>query len=148
MLLSTVLKGYGLDSKRTILVRHAVSNDKVKTCIKKGFLDAYQAIQPEAVFSKYTHVMVFLGEKTGTTAVFYGLYEVTGELFGGPFISKMPEGYPYPEEYVNDKHLYNLVKDESVSAQLEGMVIEWGRGTRAWHQVATKEKEVIVRRKQ
>ena len=148
MLLTTLLKEYGLNPKKTKLVRHAYSNVKVRTCCGKGLLEAYQAIQPRSVFHKYTHVMVFLGEEKGTTADFFGLYEIKEELCGGPFITKMPEGYPYPEEYANDRYWYDLSRDKVVSDQLEGLTIEWGSAARAWHQVATNEKEVLeIRRR-
>lgn len=144
ILLSSVLERYGLNPEKTMLVRHALTNERAGNCFRSGFIGAYQSMQENPVFHDSTHVLMFMGESSGTTAVFIGLYKVEGELEGSPLLEKMPEGYPYPDEFIRGGYWYDLDKLKAMEG-LEGELrIEWGKGgARAWHQVATNDKEVL-----
>lgn len=140
--LSSILKELGLDPETTKLVRHSYNDDIARECFEKGFIDAYQSIQEKPVFHGRSHVLSFIGESKGTTAVFLGLYEVRGE-YEGNHQARMPEGYPYPEEYLNDRFWYDLRKLDDTSA-LEGRLkIGWGKSAIKWDQNATTGKEII-----
>ena len=143
-LLSTLLKEEGLNPATTKLVRHSI-NEKtgtVRRCFQKGFIEDYQSIQERPVFHKCSHILVFMGEKKGTTGVFLGLYEVKREI-EGDHSQKMPEGYPSPEQFKNDRYWYDLAKSDDMSRFEGRLIIEWGRGTLAWCQKATNEKVII-----
>lgn len=140
-MLSSVMAKYGLNPETTKLVRHSYSHTDMRKCYEKGFLEAYQSIQKSNVFHGCTHILSFIGTE-GTSAVFFGLYEVLGEYMGN-HQARMPEGYPLPEEFLNDRYYYDLVKVDSM-ADLEGKLkIEWGNSTIQWCQNATTDKEIL-----
>lgn len=144
IMLSSVLERYGLDSGKTMLVRHALTNERAGNCYRSGFIGAYQSIQEKPVFHDSTHVLMFMGENSGTTAIFIGLYKVKEELEGSPLLEKMPEGYPYPDEYIRGGYWYELDKVKAMEGLEGDLKIEWGKGgARAWHQVATNDKEIL-----
>ena len=140
LMLSSLLRKYGLDPETTKLARHSYND--AKECIEKGFIEAYQSIQKNNVFHGRTHLLSFIGEPKGTAAVFLGLYEVRGEYIGN-HQSRMPEGFPQPEAFQNDRYFYDLAKlDEMVS--LEGKLkIEWGNSAKRWNQNATTDKVIL-----
>ena len=144
MMLASIIVKYGLNPEDVKLVRHPLNNKEARTCLNMGFIEAYQSIQTEPVFHGFSHVLVFLGERKGTTAVFFGLYKVNGEYCNGPFSSRMPNGYPFPEEYREDKYWYDLERLPLMDGLKDELRIEWGRTlARQWNQSATNDKVVI-----
>ena len=144
MMLSSIIMKYGLKPENVKLVRHPLNNNEARTCLNMGFIEAYQSIQTEPVFHGFSHVLVFMGERKGTTAVFLGLYKVNGEYSNGPFTSRMPEGYPFPAEYIEDKYWYDLERLPLMDGLKDELRIEWGRTlARIWHQIATHDKVII-----
>ena len=143
-LLSTLLKEEGLNPATTKLVRHSI-NEKtgsVRLCYQKGFINDYQSVQERPVFHKCSHILVFMGERKGTTAVFLGLYEVKSEI-EGDHTKRMPKGYPFPEEFKNNRYWYELDKSNAMNRFEERLKIEWGRATLAWCQNATNDKVIL-----
>lgn len=143
MMLSYIMKEYGLNPKTTKLVRHSLNDKEVKTCFHQGYMEEYQAIQKYHKFKNSTHIMSFIGEKTGTTAIFLGLYEVKGHYESNGHLEKMPKGYPFPKQYQVDSHWYDLKKIDVMSS-LEGKLkIEWGKAVKQWCQNGTTDKIVL-----
>lgn len=139
-MLSSILKEFKLDPETTKLVRHSYHD--AKACIEKGLIESYQSIQKNNVFHGKTHVLSFMGEPKGTTAVFLGLYEVRGEYIGN-HRSRMPEGYPQPEDFQNHRFFYDLAKLDDM-ALLEGKLkIEWGNSAKQWSQNGTTDKMIL-----
>lgn len=142
IMLSSLLKTIGLDPETTKLVRHSFNKDNARDCYQKGFIEAYQSIQKDPVFHGSTHVLSFMGEEKGKTAVFIGLFEVRGE-FVGDHQARTPEGYPYPDEFRNNRYWYDLKRLDDMH-DLEGKLkIAWGDAPISWCQKATNDKVVI-----
>lgn len=143
-MLSTVFYRYGLNPRDIKIVRHSYNNQKCRHCYESGFLDAYQAIQSKPVFNYCSYIAAFMGEEKGTTAVFVGLYEVKGS-FTRNLTERMPDNYPFPEEYKADKYWFDLRKTSVMSDLIGKLRIDWGSAssTRSWCQEASKDKQVI-----
>lgn len=142
LMLSSIIKEYGLNPKDVKIVRHSYNKTDVRVCFKRDLIKEYQAIQKNRVFHNKTYILSFIGEETGTTAKFLGLYKVIEEL-QGHHQSKMSEGYPYPEQYEKDEFYYKLEKLNEMKP-LEGkLIIQWGRSTKCWAQNGTTDKEVL-----
>ena len=143
MLLSTILKEYGIDIKHTKLVRHPLSKKEVSDCYIKGMIEAYQNEQSKPVFDKCTHVLTFIGT-AGGEALFYGVYEVKGvETKHDKIVKKMPKAYPYPEHYEKAAYYYNLKKLDVMDDLKGRLFIEW-KNERSWAQWAETDKKVMA----
>ena len=141
-LLSSILRIEGLNPSTTKLVRHSFNDDSARQCYQKGFIEAYQSIQEKPVFHDCSHVLSFMGEGKGTTAVFLGLYEVKGE-FEGDQSHRKPDGYPSPEQFINDRYWYDLVKSDEMSKFEGKLKIDWGKAAISWYQNATNDKVIL-----
>lgn len=140
MKLSSLFNEYGINPKRTKLVRHPYNLPRVKTTYDTGFLWAYQNVQSKPRFDRCVYVLVFLGT-TGTRSDFMGCYRVGERFEGDERRSRMPEGYPFPDEYESGFY-YDLVLDDTMKDLIGRLVIDWGTG-RTFHQWASNEKEIL-----
>lgn len=138
MKLSSILIEYSLNPKRTKLVRHPYSDEHVKKVYDTGFLEAYQNCQSRPVFDNCDNILVFLGT-TGTRSLFLGCYSVGKKDSMTPAL--MPDGYPYPEDYVGG-FFYNLQKSDLMADLVGRLIIDWGL-SRNWAHWAYTEKEII-----
>ena len=144
MNLSNILKDYGLDPKRTKLVRHPLSNKRVKKVYGTEYFEAYQNMQShQPVFDKCDYVLSFLGT-SGTLAEFIGCFKVLDKIENPDKRKLMPEGYPFPEEF-DTGYYYKLVPDDKMSELIGKLVIDWGPSARSWHQWAKNEKMIVNR---
>lgn len=142
MLLSMIIKEYGLDIKATKLIRHACNRSDVREIIDKGYLEAYQNEQGGPIFDKCKHVLSFMSSN-GTSAVFFGCYEVGQKYEGIEKKRKMPKGFPYPEYF--EKSVYYDLKETDIMADLKNrLVIDWGKNTRRFDHWAETKKAVIA----
>lgn len=137
---SDVLFKCGLDPARVKLIRHAMSDRGFRTCYDKGMVREYTQ-QQKAGFSRgYDYWCVFLGD-TGTLAKLFACYRVGGAV--PDTRSVMPPGFPFPEWFRGENAQYDLIPVDNL-AEYEGrLIIDWGRGTRAWHQKGTTEKPIV-----
>ena len=142
MNLSLLFNEYNIDPKVTKLIRHPLNNPDARLAIEKGFLSTYQNHQSRKIFEKCENVLVFLGTD-GTCADFIGLYKVEWMVEGKDILKFLPEDYPFPEEFEQGGYYYNLVKQDTMADLEKRLVIDWGRGTKAWHQWATNEKQIL-----
>ena len=142
MMLSSILKEYGIDIKTAKIVRHPLKKKEVRVCQEKGMIEAYQATQGKPVFDKCTHVISFLGN-SGGEAQFIGVYEVKGCVTGDKKIKKMSKDYPYPDHFTKGGYYY-ILKKTDIMADLESVLfVEWP-GEISWAQWATNDKKVLA----
>ena len=142
MHLSSILKEYGVKIEETKLVRHPLNKEDVYEVYNHDMIEAYQSTQSKNCFDNCKYIVAFVGT-TKTEALFIGVYEILGSISGDEVITKMPEGYPYPEHFDNT-HIYYEMKKLDVMSDLEKkLTIDWGKSTLSWFQWANNDKEVI-----
>jgi hypothetical protein len=140
MKLQQLFDGYGIDWKRTKLVRHNMSNPTVAENKKAGLLDYYQAVQSKTRFDDCDLIFSFLGTE-GTNGIYLGCYRVCGSV---PFDkSKMPEKFFFDKGMDNDCIFYKLEPLDYLSEYKDRLVIDWGRDAINWCQNGTKQKEIL-----
>lgn len=97
----------------------------------------YTSTQLKNFSPGYEYWIVFISDAS-TSAILEGCYKVLGSR---PYdISFIPEDLWDTEEGLeNQLNWYDLEKMD-VLEDLEGrLIIDWGKGTRMWHQKATRE---------
>ena len=142
MHLSSIFKEYGIDIKRTKIVRHPLSKEDIREVHKCGMLADYQASQVIHWFDNCSYVASFVGT-TKTEAKFFGLYEITGTIDGADVRKKMPKDYPFPDHFDASHRYYVMKKMDVMSELIDRLYIEWGKGTQAWCQRAENDKAVL-----
>ena len=124
------------DPKRTKLVRHKDPRWDMHRLRRAGTFDVYQSFQRRPIFDGCDHLISFIGED-GTRSRFVGIYRV-GERTPSD-TADLPAGCP--EAWRSSYH-YALTRVLGFE-DLEGrLVIDWGTGTRSWHQRLT-DREVL-----
>ncbi len=124
-------------TRRFKLVRHQEQGLDLQD-FPKDWLEAYQAFQEKPVFDGLDFIVSFIGAGR-TQARLVGVYEVLGRKPG--HAGRLPEGCPH-KEWLDSHYFYQMQRLSAFEA-LEGrVVIEWGKGTRRWHQRPTN-KEVV-----
>ncbi len=123
---------FGFDPKcRSKLVRHQDKRYDLQAIIRDGWMEIYQSHQSSDIFGKCDYIVTFIGDGA-TRAKFLGVYRV---LNGRPRVhSDIPDDSPFTDWRDEPGHFYEL-EYQSQYADLEGrVVIEWGKGTKSWHQ--------------
>lgn len=139
--LSDIIKRAGLDLRRTKLIRHSWKETGFVHCFKNGFLKEYTQNQKIGFSDGYDYWLVFVSGQ-GTSAKFLCCYRASKWVLNTK--ENMPEGYPNPEQF-DGQCAYYLLEYTSVLKDLENrLIIDWGKGTRSWHQKATNEKPVLA----
>ena len=95
-----------------------------------GLFDLYQAYQSAPVFNTSKMLVSFLG-RGERQAVFVGIYTVgkVSSLGAVP----LPRGTTLPLD-VSQHHHYDLKMRPGFEDRVGRLVIDWGTGTRSWHQ--------------
>lgn len=132
--LENLLRPFGFDPqarKRSVkLVRHADARVDVPKLYRDGLFDLYQAYQSAPVFNNTELLVSFLG-RGERQAVFVGIYTV-GKV-SSPGAVPLPRGTTLPLD-VSKHHHYALTMRHGFEDLLGRLVIDWGSGTRSWHQ--------------
>jgi len=117
MHLSSIFKEYGVDLKKTKMVRHPLNKEDVRDVYKRGMIEAYQSTQSKNCFDNCKYIAAFIGTNK-TEALFVGLYEIL-EIITGPKVREMmPEGYPYPDHF-DLNHVYYRMRKMDVMSDVE-----------------------------
>jgi hypothetical protein len=125
---------------RIKLVRHQDARFDAQDLLRRGWLEAYQQFQSKPVFDNLDYIVSFIG-MGGSRARFLGVYHVNHR---GPSTNvSLPLGCPY-REWRDAGYHYDLQHMPGYR-HLEGrVVIDWGKGTLAWHQRASNKTVVEV----
>lgn len=134
-----LLQPHGLDATRpTKLVRHQDERNDMHELLRTEWLETYQRYQKKPVFEGLDYIVSFIGVGS-TRARFVGVYKV---IRCRPSVDvPLPEGCPYPEWQMSG-YCYDLERDDSFKEFQHRLVVDWGRGTLAWHQ-HLKDKAVL-----
>lgn len=149
--LSDALKRAGIEPKKTMLIRHAMSSPEFEQCYKldqeNGNHDlvlAYTRNQDEKLGDEIDYWAVFVSDR-GTACRFYGLYRVCGWVPDTPDLK--PARYPDIEDshsFKGEKAFFTLEHDERLMTYENRIVIDWGKNAiRVFHQRGDVEKEII-----
>lgn len=140
MNLFDILKLRGLDlNARTKLLRHRSTQYDIEAIFRGGYLNAYQSVQASDVLNcDYVVSFVARGQ---SKACFAGVWEVEGRIDRSEV--EVPAAFPYPGFYHNPEDIhYKLTPVPGFEDLIGRVIIEWGKGTRSWHQWL-KDKPVV-----
>lgn len=138
---SDILKKAGIDPEKVKLIRHSLSDDDFRNCYDKNMIQAYTSVQKPGFSKEYEYWCVFIGDER-TTARFYACYRVLGSVPDTPELK--PDGFPVEAWFHGNLAYYDLEPIEALQEYKKRLVIEWGKGTLAWHQKGTTEKTVLA----
>jgi hypothetical protein len=138
LLLPCGLDLVSLDKRRVKLVRHMDSRVDVNELYREGKLDLYQAYQSAPVFQDAELLVSFIG-RGERQAVFVGVFDV-GEV-SPP--GEIKPSQPLPMDVSGDYH-HALTRRPGFDALIGRLVIDWGLGTRSWHQWFVPMKKRVI----
>jgi hypothetical protein len=146
---NAILRNEGIDPKGVRLVRHQDNRSSV-SCTPynlwragDGRIETYQRIQKREVFDVGSLLASFVATPANDT-LFIGLYRVES-------IGIAPQGTIDPVLQIErgGLHLYDIRREELLADYIGHLVIDWGKGFRAWVQRADlKDKAVLEIRKE
>jgi hypothetical protein len=115
-----------LEDRRVKLVRHKDHREEYREVIKdKKALLEYQRVQESDVFRGCDYIISFIGLER-RRAVFFGVFKVNGC------------------EVQNEQYEYDLEPVPAFEEFTDRLVIDWGGGTRNWHQwFPAQDKDVV-----
>jgi hypothetical protein len=105
---------------------------------RTGHLKTYQSYQAKPIF-ECEYIVVFLGLE-GTLARFVGVYKVLDRKTARDV--PVPPDFPYPNFATGEDIYYELTAMPGYEDFEDRIIIDWGKGTRSWHQ-RLSEKEVF-----
>lgn len=121
----------GFDTKRPAkLVRHQDADLDMHDLLRRGWFEAYQGFQSQARFDDCDFVISCIGLE-GTKARFVGVYRRIGRRNGHE--APLPTGCPYVQ-WTRCDYFYEFRCEPGFEDLENRVVIEWGKGTRAWYQ--------------
>lgn len=115
-----------LNTSKVKYVRHKDNRKEYRDLIKdRSELLKYQSWQLSNIFNDCDYIVSFFGQERARS-LFIGVFKVND-------VKK-----------VDDKYIYDLIEVNGFEDYKERVIIDWGKGTLAWHQWYDKsEKEVI-----
>ena len=140
MHLSAVFNEYGLDIEKTKIVRHPLNKQDIRDIYKLGMIEAYQSKQSKPVFDNCKYIVSFIGT-SGTEARFIGVYEILERLEGEIIKTRMPEGFPYPEQF-DEGYYYVMRKLDVMDDLYKRLTVDWVNAV-SWAQWAKNDKRII-----
>lgn len=142
---NALLRNEGIDPRGVKLVRHQdtrVSYDEPTPYqlwrSADGRLDLYQRIQFRPVFKNAHLIASFVATPLNET-LFVGLYHVKA-------VEKAPIGLadPISGKDVHGHYFYTLELEQSLCEYRGRLLIDWGKGFRAWVQLAAKKDKSVM----
>lgn len=138
---SDVLKKAGLDPAKVKLIRHALVHERFKSCYDKDMVLEYTRRQENGFSKGYDYWCVFISDK-GTLAKLYACYKVGASVPDTPDV--IPAGFPHPEWFQGTDSFFDLEPVDLLKDYERRLLIDWGKGTRMWHQKGTTEKPIVA----
>ena len=141
ILLSNLLKTRGFDFNSSFkLIRHKSSNHPIEKLIDNDLFEQYNCIHK---IDRYDcdYVIVFVG-KESSKALFWGIYKVIDKIEASKANLTKEYKKEFPLDNFNERIYYILEKQRNYEDLEKRIIIDWGKGTRAWVQKKC-DKEII-----
>jgi hypothetical protein len=140
---NTLLREAALNVSEVRLARHQVRYTGRPTPYalwnaNDGRFELYQSIQTKPVFKGFRYVASFVATPLDET-LFVGLFEIVG-------LGKVKSGVldPVSDKDVEGLHQYELTLVTPLQGFAGKLVVDWGKGFRAWIQNAEKQNKPIL----
>ena len=132
------LKGFDLNAC-TKMMRHQSKNFDTEEIFERGYINEYQSVQSKDLLNcDYLISFIARGQ---TKACFAGVWKVKGQVLFEKL--GIPDDFPYPRFFTEPGDIfYDLEKVERFDDLNGRLIIDWGKGTRSWHQWL-KDKPVL-----
>lgn len=140
MNLFDILKIRGFDvTSQTKMMRHQSRQFDTEEIFRRGFINEYQSVQSKDILGcDYLISFIARGQ---SKACFAGIWKVKGRISFEDL--GIDEGFPYPDFFKTPGDIfYDLEKLVGFDDLIGRMIIDWGKGTRSWHQWL-KDKPVL-----
>ena len=139
---SDVLRKVGIDPAKVKIIRHALSDRRFKACYDSQKVEEYTRHQRKELDQGYEYWVTFISDQ-GTLCKLHALYRVGNAVVDTPDVC--PEGLPEIEarEFRGEKLYFDLEHLDTLREYENRLIIDWGKGTRTWHQKGTTEKEIV-----
>lgn len=131
----------GIDPSRVKLIRHSLSDKEFKRCYDAKKVWEYTRVQKPDFSKGYDYWCIFISGKS-TTARLFACYRVNGSVPDAPEVR--PAGFPLEDWFHGNSAYFNLEPVDLLKDYEGRLVIDWGKGTLAWHQKGTTEKPIIA----
>jgi len=145
---NTVLEAEGIDPRDVHLARHQVAGPEYKFTPYQlwrrdlrddtALLDKYQSIQSTAQFPIGKLLAGFVRTPSNKT-LFVGLYAVNGKG-----VTDEGEKDPCSDLPVAGLARYDMSRDDRLKDMQGRLVVDWGKGYIAWHQLAGKNDKRVI----
>lgn len=132
-------RGYSPDEHHVKMVRHRDSRFDVEDLLRSGHFERYQQFQSGTIFDGCEQIIAFIGEE-GSKSRFVGVFDVGSRQHASQ--AQPPRGANPPKWIAGAKYWYPIVRRPGFADLENRIVIDWGKGTRSWHQWF-KEREVL-----
>ena len=136
--LKDLLEKSSIDLSRVKLIRHALSNPDCKRSYDHGYFDLYNSHQ-KIKFSEIGDYWIVFKSESGTTAILYNVYRVTGKTPDNEYIFE--EGCT--EHAEEGCAIYSLEPVEEFNEYIGRLVIEW-KNARGWYQKKLDKKIIAI----
>lgn len=137
-------RGFTPHRRRVKLVRHKDGRNDIEDLIRRGLFEKYQQFQGDTIFDGCDQIVAFVGEH-GTKSRFVGVFDV-GARRPARVTPEFADGQP-PAWLRGAKYWYPTSRRKKFDDLQNRLVIDWGLGTRAWHQWFVDREVLEIRAK-
>ena len=128
-----MLKTRGFDTNSSFkLVRHKSTNHPIEKLIDNDLFEQYQCVNKKERF-ECDFVISFIG-KESTKALFWGVYKVSGKIKADKANLTKEYKNEFPTDDFKLMNYYLLKKQKAYEDLEQRIIIDWGKGTKAWVQ--------------
>jgi len=137
-------RGFTPHRRRVKLVRHKDGRINIEGLIRRGLFEKYQQFQGDTIFDGCEQIVAFVGER-GTKSRFVGVFDVEARR---PATKTADFVDPQAPAWIRGaKYWYPTTRRNEFQDLENRLVIEWGKGTRAWHQWFVDREVLEIRQK-
>lgn len=125
--LGDFLKRTGLnedDLKHTKIIRYSLDDPEIRKLYETGNLCWYHSIQKESDFKGCKYLFCFIGESTNTARLLNS-YEVDMKIPASEKRKEMPEDYPFPEHFEDERPYYYSWPSDLFHDFDQRLVVKW-----------------------
>jgi hypothetical protein len=137
-------RGFTPHRRRVKLVRHKDSRFDVEELIRTGLFEKYQQFQGSPIFDDCEQIVAFVGER-GSKSRFVGVFDVEARI---PAAKRADFADSHAPVWIKGASYWYRTRRRDEFQDLENrLIIDWGLGTRAWHQWFVDREVLEIRQK-